>query len=361
MDVEVDLGLDSFVDIIANTVGMVIILVIFTSTMSRTEEEKGNTELANFREMNKEIERIKARHGSLEKLGRKIQTAKGALGQKEKRRDKLRGMLKDDLNAYAKIQQDTRDTNQDILDKRSLLENLTQKSAGLDGTIDQLKKDAREKLGVDQKALDEYRQRTLDFLIDKRKEKEREKEALQKKDIQKELAELEKQKSQLRTRIAEINRDIGQLKEPQLITVRDPLVPPDRLGRPIWIECYVPENSVDDDDLIRGCVRLVNKTNYEKKGHIVEPKPDRVGESHKQIQATTSDYQTFLSDQQGKQDKHHLYFVVRTNAKAFRVFREARQLAWTAGWRVNWYPLDDKKTSIPIGPAPRARRSSILN
>ena len=361
MDVEVDLGLDSFVDIIANTVGMVIILVIFTSTMSRTEGEKGNTELANFREMNKEIERIKARHGSLEKLGRKIQTAKGTLGQKEKKRDKLRGMLKDDRNAYAKIQQDTRDTNQDIRDQGSLLENLSQKSAGLDGTIDNLRRQAREKLGVDQAGLDEYRMMKLDFLIDKRKEKEREKEALEKKDIQKELTELEKQKSQLRTRIAEINRDIGQLNEPQLITVRDPLVPPDRLGRPIWIECYVPKKSVDDDNLIRGCVRLVNKTNYEQKGHIVSPMPDRVGESRMQIQAPASDFQTFLREQQKLQDKHHLYFVVRTSAKAFRVFREARQLAWTAGWRVSWYPLDAEKTNIPIGPAPRSRRISTLN
>ena len=110
-----------------------------------------------------------------------------------------------------------------------------------------------------------------------------------------------------------------------------------------------------------------------KQGHILVPKPDRVGESQIQIQAAASDFQTFLGDQKDKRDTYYLYFVVRTAETtiggsssddrirtAYRVFREARQLAWTAGWRVGWYPLD-KGTTIPIGPAPRSRRSPTLN
>lgn len=161
-------------------------------------------------------------------------------------------------------------------------------------------------------------------------------------------AESTRRAEELREERRRIEEEIRDLMRRSFVTVeiRDPLAAVERARKPVWIECYLPGKAVDPDGAVRGCVRFVSPENYARDGAVLRPR--REGETSLRILDADSVYRAYLSGRAAAyMDQHYLYFVVRPDAYA--AFRLARKLAWEAGWRVAWDPLEAGKV-IVMGP-----------
>ncbi|MBE9117401.1 hypothetical protein IQ249_15990 [Lusitaniella coriacea LEGE 07157] len=72
------------------------------------------------------------------------------------------------------------------------------------------------------------------------------------------------------------------------------------------------------------------------------PVEDQPGESPQDLQQTNSDFQQVLKKLNPKND--YLAFIVRPDS--FKVFREARKLAWSEGFDVGWEPMPRDRAII---------------
>jgi predicted nuclease with TOPRIM domain len=337
-----DLNTDSFVDTIANTVGVLIVLVVVSIAMSGLKSIEIDPQLGvTFKET---LEKQKAtRHASTEITQLRHQI--GVLAAKN--RPKLQELEKV-RKAYATASDTLMGRKGEAEGVKGSLENLTRRRAtisvelaeatkqladeiaGLDpGDVASIKaakvEDLRTQVAVRKSAIDKLAAETAQAEEAERK-------------LAADIAALETRKTELQEMLDKL-ADLGVAE----VTVSDPLRPRDAGKRGIWVECYV-----DADGVQR--VLVVNTENYKKDERAL--RRTGTGETKRQIRAADSALRAFLAakatDAEGR---HFIHFVVRP--EAFAVFREARAIAVGAGWEVRWDPIQPGD-SIAVGAPPTA-------
>ncbi len=93
--------------------------------------------------------------------------------------------------------------------------------------------------------------------------------------------------------------------------------------------------------IFRGKTDYYNVRFYDLNALIYEPIHPNIGESHKELGNTDSEFTKMLAKLNPQTD--YLAFIVRTDS--FAGFREARKQAWKAGYNVGWEPI---KQDTPI-------------
>ena len=106
------------------------------------------------------------------------------------------------------------------------------------------------------------------------------------------------------------------------------------------LECHMPAPGIADAGKVRSCVRFVQPAG--SRGAPAERKPLPDGENALQILREDSPYREFLAKHDMRhKNEYRLHFLVASDA--YEVFRVARQLAWEAGWHVSWEPRASSK------------------
>jgi hypothetical protein len=336
-------SMDSFVDIVANTVGVVIILTMLTimgadqSGMVVNLDRKKFVELRDINrdsldqieERTKQVRLARARHGMSEtkakaKIGlESLKEARALLNAAEARRART----------------STR--------KRSLssqLSDLRAEEAGHKSAIELAKKEATE-LAAEMPGFDigELDRSSLADMNQSVEGLEAEVQTLteDKAASQSKHEELKKQAVELETRTKDLERELASLRGESEITidVKAPRARRDYKRLPVLVECYA-RPAQPGDTFLQQYVRFFDAYEKDKDGVLKAPAGGSDGgESVLDIEKEDSQFRTFLAGS-GEYTKETtcLRFIVRPDA--YRVFHRARQIARGAGWEVDWQPIE---------------------
>lgn len=360
MDEENQGNLDSFVDIVANTAGIMIVLVIMSLMgsdkagskhnvnkvkLSQLKEDEGNllTRIEDFNEVELRkrhntnlkrrrsgLSRLKLGTADLKRLPAVLEKAQAQKAQERVALEKIRG---DEKEAVGRL--DAAKVEVGKLVTKEQMELLKDKDAG-----------ALESALVNIRALTEdFKKETVTFRG-------------RKKELDGEAASTEKEIAVL---------DAFELKKQgETLVVAGPAAGPEHDRQRIWFECFMPETPKSGDDALRARVRLVSQATYVEEGEKDKRslRPQHPGETTFDIMEESSDFQQFLINQpkvttvDEAEKKLYLMFVVRPDA--YRVFRLARKIAREEGWQVDWRPIEaavPRKTTGAASPAARLVRN----
>ena len=355
---ESDIGsMDSFVDIVANTVGVVIVLTVLTISNADKTGIEQNVDRKKLSELNKAVRVVKADMvrlakeasaslseagaakakislNSLEEAEAALSQAKAALDAIGKRRkaaeDEARGVSArlSDLKveeaghesaieiakkAEAELASEMPDFDLGELDRGSLA-NMRESVTGLESQVSRLTRDKK------------ANETTYGGLRDLAK--------------------------QLDERAKGLERQIsGLVTESQVVVeVRGPPARRDYTRFPVLLECYA-RPAEEGDAFPRQYVRFLDAYKREEgaggdeEAKLITP---REGESTEQITTAESEFQRFLAGQgEISKEAAFLKFIVRP--EAYRIFRDARKFAKAAGWEVDWQPIE---AGVSLSPAP---------
>jgi hypothetical protein len=149
------------------------------------------------------------------------------------------------------------------------------------------------------------------------------------------IAELEKQNESLARTAAILDKTLT-CEEAQGVQVRG-LMAGREMRQKHFIECYRPARSLDIDGVVRPCIRVLDPKNFVREGGTLKATED--GESVFRIIEDDSAYRSFLKAHDDAHKKtHRLHFVVRPDA--YQAFRLARKYARDEGWNVEWSPIE---------------------
>lgn len=337
-------NLDSFVDIIANTAGIMIVLVVMSLMNSNKAGSVGNMKLIELSKLNSNITDLQKNMPD---------KAKKTLVKKKHR--EARATLEHGLKQLnlegadsAHIRETLRDKGKANVVKRERLDKLTtEEQEALRG-----QEEASRETGA-LVALDEQeflRDKDIGDMRDELDKVEQKTLALKKSSTT-----LAGEKTGLEGVVAALKKEI-EILETQggaTLEVGGPMTRIARERQAVWAECFMPKKSLDADGVPRPCVRLVSVTGYaEKEEGTLHLKTQ--GESTFQILKKDSDFQKFLT---GKSDEDratlYLMFVVRPDA--YSAFRLARKIAADDhGWKVRWRPIAAGNEMAFPGRAPPA-------
>ena len=345
---EAQLSIDSFVDVVANTVGILIVLALMPIILARNKSVQVDADLAGLERMKEEGGKMRRRLAQLSRKPRLVKPAPGVLRSEVE--DAL-AALKASRAALARAEERAEPARREAGAVASRLEELRAREAR-----------ARDELAAAARTVAKSVGPVPAAEMDLVRRKSREELRALVSELRDEIASLKGEAEACNARAAEstrraeglqgdrrkIEKEIAELMRRSFVTVeiRDPLARIERERKPVWVECYLPEKAVDPDGALRGCVRFVNPENYARDGGVLRPL--REGESSLRILDANSAYGAYLSSQPAAYvGRHYLYFIVRPDAYA--AFRLARKLAWDAGWRVAWDPVEAGKV-IVMGP-----------
>ena len=324
---EIELSIDSFIDIIANTVGILIILallpiVLFQLTSSEVDEERGS-----LRGLRIETEKLRKESAASlrEKLG--TTTKEVAKSQKEIEASQKREQVARVRLAKAKTAvHAAQETQKSQLAKMQQLpkdrETARRERSRLEATISP---EDREK--VVGREVDEL-QKTAGNLTRTLGE------------IQDDVAGLKKQTAEAQQELARLRKtweprrkEIAALKAQAAFTVAvlDPVGGIKGKGR-LFIECYRPQQPKDALAAVR---RVIPVTNYEERDNKWYPRVP--GEDVNRIQQPDSQFQELMNEEPSFKRQFVLNFLVRP--RGYEAFRQARKLALKASWQVTWEPI----------------------
>jgi hypothetical protein len=339
-------NLDSFVDIIANTAGIMIVLVVMSLINSGNAGSKVNLELMDLRELqSKEVDKV----DMLKKMDRaKIE--------------------KDFSKARAALENGLADLNLDATEAADLPKTLekAEKDAQVRRIeLDRMTTEQQEALRKREEATAGARQMVTEEEIALLKDKDIEEMRDVVKTLETETASLEKgiadlaaNRKDLEDEVAALAKEIAVL-EAQPGDTLDAGGPKAAMARErlqVWVECFVPTEAQDADGIVRPCVRLVRPDTHAVLGRDEERslRPQDKGESTFQILAKDSVFRDRVANGP-KADREtgkelYLMFVVRPDA--YPVFRLARKIAREHGWEVDWRPIEAHKDTVFPGTRP---------
>lgn len=346
MDEESQGNLDSFVDIIANTAGIMIVLVVMSLLNSNTAGSKVNLKLM-------DLNNLKSKIGDVVEMLDKTD---------------MSSVKKDFSEAQAALVNGLADLNLEATD-----------AAELPSRVDKAKADAQvRKMELDKMTIEEQEaQRKRDEATAGAKEAvtEEEIEFLKDKDIdemrgavktletetaglEKSIEDLAANRKDLEDEVATLTKEIAVLaaQPGDTLDAGGPKAAMARERLQVWVECFVPTEAQDADGVIRPCVRLVAPDTHAVLGSDQERSlsPRDKGESTYQILAKDSAFQDRIAngpkveEESGKE--LYLMFVVRPDA--YPAFRLARKIAREHGWEVDWRPIEAHKDTVFPGTRP---------
>lgn len=345
-----DINVDSFVDIVANSVGILIIVVVMAIVISGRETIRLDEDRSRYSGLLKEARvrkklmakaalRIKEIQGLLEKIRVESAAEVEAVERAETEHSSALAKLR--------LEEEERGTLATRLEKLRVdeVEAIAEVARAEQATREEVSRLARE-MGDD--LVGRARRERVAALHEGLAAITGEKDALAAEAERLELrtGTLRKEGNDLAEGVASMTKELQELLARSFVTVevRDPLAQIERERNPVFAECYAPEVPADPDGIMRPCVRLFVGGNYEKAGESL--RPTREGESAARVLDEDSAYRRYVAGKGSEfKDKHYLYFVVRPSAYA--AFRVARKLAWEAGWKTGWGPLTEGKT-IPM-------------
>lgn len=343
---ESEFNIDSFVDIVANTAGMLIIFTMLT--ISRVDKkgikmDKDRTDLANL------MRDIRAAEDTRKQLARNLNDSLSSAGAPETKIGLASLSKADRSKAEAALQHIEKRRGVVAEEARGVsakLSGLKAEEVGHKTAIELAKKELADlavempgfDLGeLDRASLADMRQ-TVDGLEAQVEALTREKAAGQARydQGQKEALQLETLTKTLTAQIANLRGD-SEIE----IEVRAPPARRDYARLPVLMECYArraQEGEVQPAQYVRFLSAYERKegTDAAKEPTLTTP---REGESVEQIEAAGSEFRRFLAGQGGaSKETSFLKFIVRPDA--YRAFRKARDVAKRKGWEVDWQPIE---------------------
>lgn len=346
MDDEADLSTDSFVDVFANTVGIIIIITILPIMLTKQQAQKGTmADIKSFGD--KEIKGRKDLRKLLQEIGGEeaasqlpddVEVLKRDRASQKIKLDELEGRVIDlsaDIRALTIVKEDTEVRKiakvKSLADIEDDLKKLAEK---IEREFGKIPPDVRKQL--EPESLDELKKQLAELEAERDKlkkvvagldaERQRLDDAIKQKQ-----AEFEKQ-----------DREFRKMYRKSFVTDESQAPLARRAGIAVWVECYLPEGAPKDNPSLQR-VRLINEKNYKVEGGQLVPLAK--GETLPRILDADSTFQKFLKTMKVQfKQSHYLYFVVRPDA--YTSFRAARKLAWDAGWRVEWDPAETGNTIL---------------
>jgi len=357
-----DQSMDSFVDIVANTVGMVIILTMLT--IARVDERGLSLNVELKQQMDKlasQERELSDIAGTIMGKSRNLVTASSGLGLEaidiknldgktalEKATSLLKRMDKvqersEELKAELDLAKSRRDgakaqyakVEKSLADLRARKDSLS--------TAAQVRKKREAQLVTDLPdfSMTTFKSTPLTSLkqevsrLDTDIKRMEEEADISKEDynlLQRNVEDLKRQVAALEAELATF-REVADL----VISVEGPLPLREQAKMPVLFECYSKASATPGPADLR--VRRL------RPGDQVE------GEPYGGIADAGSDFSTFLAEQkEALGSTHRLHFIVRPDAGA--AFREARKIARAAGWGVDWSPIaKDVELKISEGPS----------
>ncbi|MHC4249507.1 MAG: hypothetical protein ACYS9X_10315 [Planctomycetota bacterium] len=360
---EADINMDSFVDIVANTVGMVIILTMLT--IARVDERGRQVdidlgmkmdELVNQKEdMSKTAGLILGRSKGLAASGSGLVLKALDIGSLDgetqlEKATSLLARMKDIRKESAGLEQEldlAKSRRDDVQARHSEVEGelsaLRARKTSLT-TAMRRRKTREAQLVTDLPGLNmgEFERTPLTSLKQEVKQldtriKTMEEEA---KIGREAFNGLQKEVEDLRTQKAAVDEELAQYREVTGLEIAIASPPPlrEQEKMPVFFECYSKASETGGPDELR--VRSVR------------PGAPPDGEHYRSIADAGSAFSTFLAGQADDfKASHRLHLIVRPGTGA--AFRKAREVARAAGWTVGWNPIE-KDVELEIGAVPPA-------
>jgi hypothetical protein len=338
-------SIDSFVDIVTNTAGILILLVILSIMRSQEAGTSFNPALARLAKLR---ERNATAEQGLADLRANIDRAReeAIAGEREFGR-RLAGLSEsghdiaglDTVSSRAARLESARDERASMAVR---LADLNAEDARLKNEADQAVKGSASKLsalGADESAR-VVKTPLADMAAGLVAATETSKGLSEKVDALTTTAEERRQRLALdRKRLSELDA--------QRIVVREARSRRDLRPRH-YFECYLPPKAQDADGTLRPCVRRFDPAHFVREGNALKATAE--GESTFRVLDEDSTYRTFLAAHDREhREKHIVHFAVHPDA--FAAFRLARTLAWGAGWEVDWSLIEAPRARPAVTPA----------
>jgi hypothetical protein len=335
---------DSFVDIVANTLGVVILLTMLTITRVDKHGINVSDDRSSLADLTKKMAAAEKTNASLREqlardLGRSQESVSlNSLAEAEAVLTQSEELLNDIASQHGEV------TSQEEGISAKLSE-LTAEKAGHESAIELAKKEttelAAEMPGFDLGELD------TSSLADMRQGVEgleAEVQTLSNATAadQAKHEELKKQAVELEAGTKDLEREIASLRVESeiLVDVKAPPARRDYKRLPVLLECYA-RPAKPGDAFLQQYVRFFDAYEKDKEsGSLKAPAAGADGgESVLDLEKDDSQFRTFLAGT-GEYTKETtcLRFIVRPDA--YRAFHRARQIARGAGWEVDWQPIE---------------------
>ncbi len=356
-----DLSMDSFVDIVANTVGIVIILTMLTiAGIDKRNLEVDDDLRQKMDQLGAHQESMSQIAGSIMGASRGLVASGSDLGLKAmdlanldgetaleratsllKRMDDIRKdserielQLEDATNRGKAIKSRHDKIDQDLTSLRARKKTLT--------TAMRVRKTVEAQLVTDLPGLNmgEFERAPLTSL--KQEVKQLDNKILSMEEEAKigreEFNRLQQDVAALRKEKEIVDEDLERLREVAglEIAIASPRPLSEQVRMPVFFECFSQASTTGGPDELR--VRFVGSG----------ATPD--GEHYRTITDAASAFRTFVAGQTDAfKASRRLHFIVRPDAGA--AFRKARKVARDAGWTVGWNPIEKGK-KLEIGAVP---------
>lgn len=337
-------SMDSFVDIVANTMGMIVVLTVLTiSTADRKgiEIDPDRKKLADI--MSIVGEKENKRNGLVEELARGLGTAEASVS--------LSSLAEAEavLSQYEALRNETESRHSEVTSQEkgisTKLSELAAEETGHASAIELAKKEATE-LAAEMPGFDigELDRSSLADMRQSVEGIEAEVQTLTRATAadQAKYQELKKQAGELEARTKELEREMVGLRVASeiVVEVKAPRVRRDYKRLPVLLECYA-RAARPGDTFLQQYVRFFDTYEEDKEGGVLKAPAvtSHGGESVLDIAKADSQFRTFLAGR-GEYTKETscLRFIVRPDA--YRAFHKARQIARGAGWEVDWQPIE---------------------
>ncbi|MHC5055222.1 MAG: hypothetical protein ACYTKD_10965 [Planctomycetota bacterium] len=358
-----DLNMDSFVDIVANTVGMVIILTMLTIARVDKRGLEVNVELKKqMEELGRSKQELSDIAGTIIGKSESLAASGSDLGLESLDLKKLDGKTALDkatslLKRMDKIQTESEaiKLRLDVATRRR--DDFQAKHSSVNGELTALRAKKRSLTTAMQRRKTEEAQLVTDLPGLNMGEFERTPLTSLKQEV-KQLSTkittmeeearigreafngLQKEVEDLRKQKATVDEELAQYREVTGLEIAIASPPPlrEQEKMPVFFECYSKASETGGPDELR--VRSVR------------PGAPPDGEHYRSIADAGSAFSTFLAGQADDfKASHRLHFIVRPGTGA--AFRKAREVARAAGWTVGWNPIE-KGVELEIGAVPPA-------
>ena len=337
--------MDSFVDIVANTMGVIVVLTALTIM---TADKKGIEIDPERRELADIMRNVDAaenkRNGLVEELARGLGEAEASVSLSTLAEAKVV------LSQYEALLSDAESQHNEVAYQEkgisAKLSELTTEETGHESAIELAKKEATE-LAAEIPGFDlgEFDRSSLADMRQGVEGIEAEVQTLSKATAadQAKHEELKKQAVELEAGTKDLEREIASLRVESeiLVEVKAPPARRDYKRLPVLVECYA-RPAKPGDTFLQQYVRFFDAYQRDdKEGGVLKAPAAGAegGESVLDIEKDDSQFRAFLAGTgEFTKETTCLRFIVRPDA--YRAFHRARQIARGAGGEVDWQPIE---------------------
>lgn len=329
------LSTDSFVDTVANTVGMLIVFTVITVAITHRRAS----------EVDPELEKLHRRRADVEKAEKELPRLEAEISRK---RAVLAGLTARHVDVSAERDR-ARASHERV---RSSLEELARRENALAVELEELaatyKRDSEDVARAQEektRAASEFSQEELSNL--QRRSPEELSAELERLVSEKDSAsagaaaasarrvELSELVRTLQEKKSALEKTIAELASSGLVKLT--ITPPtgeELFKDSIWVECFVQPG-------VGPSVRVIDEKNYTREsiaGSKYALRAIAPGEALSDALGETSSFRRYLQERTKLQTTHSVKFLVRPDAYA--AFIALRKLVIGDGWRVQWEPIE---------------------